>query len=200
MKLRYSPFSPYARKVAVVAIEVGLDARLDRINTIPNDAAGDLKKDNPLGKVPVLLTDDGEALYDSPVICEYLDSHAMGAKVFPEAGRERWRALRLQALADGVMDAALLCREESRRPPDRQYPDWVSRQKSKVNQALDDLEKRVGELDGKLTIGQIAVGCALGYLDFRFAADDWRKARPKLAKWYESFARRPSMLTTRHQG
>ncbi len=200
MQLRYSPFSPYARKVAVVAIEVGLDAKLDRINTISNDAAGDLKKDNPLGKVPALLTDDGEALYNSPVICEYLDSLAMGTMVFPEAGRERWRALRLQALADGVMDAALLCREESRRPPDRQYPDWVSRQKSKVNHALDDLEKRVAELDGNLTIGQIAVGCALGYLDFRFAADDWRKARPNLAKWYGSFAKRPSMLTTRHQG
>ncbi|MFQ6018355.1 MAG: glutathione S-transferase N-terminal domain-containing protein [Kiloniellaceae bacterium] len=195
MKLRYSTTSPYVRKVNVTAIELGLDGRIERILTDTRDPESGLIDDNPLGKVPALLTEEGEWLYDSPVICEYLDSLHGGPKIFPAAGPARWRALRRQALADGILDATILrMLETARRPEGLQWPDWITHQAGKVSRALDRLEAE--SLDGPLTIGQITVGCALGYLDFRFADEDWRGTRPKLAAWYETFARRPSMRET----
>jgi glutathione S-transferase len=147
--------------------------------------------------VPALITDEGERLYDSPVICEYLDSLAEGPGLFPPAGAERWRALRQQALADGILDAAILKMLETRRRPEAlRWDGWVRLQGGKIAKALDRLEREAGTLDGPLTIGQVAVGCALGYLDFRFAEEDWRGACPKLAGWYEGFAKRPSMRQT----
>lgn len=196
MQLRHSPASPYVRKVMVTAIETGLESRIEVVPTDVWSADTDIGAVNPLGKVPTLTTDDGEILYDSPVICAYLDSLHDGAKLLPAAGAAHWRAQRQQALADGLLDAAVLVRLEARRPPEQQSPAWRDRQQAVVNRALDQLEADAEALEGPVTIGQIAVGCALGYLDFRFADDGWRRDRPRLAAWYEAFAKRPSMRAT----
>jgi glutathione S-transferase len=194
MKLCYSATSPYVRKVVVAGIELGLNDRIERQPTSAWDAATKLGEINPLGKVPALVTDGGEAVYDSPVICEYLDSLAGGGKLFPAAGPARWTALRRQALADGICDAAILRLLESRRPAGEKSEGWMARQKDAVARSLDTLETEA--LGNGVDIGHIAIGITLGYLDFRFAADDWRRGRPALAKWYEGFAQRPSMATT----
>jgi len=196
MKLRYSPTSPYVRKVLVLAMEAGLDERIERIPTNPwvEDAA--LTEDNPLGKVPTLSTDDGLVLYDSPVICEYLDSLHHGTRIFPIAGKARWQALRQQALGDGILDAAVLRRLESQRPAVQRAESWEAMQRTTVQRGLAALERDAAGWDQRLHIGQIAAACALGYLDFRFAEERWRSAHPALAAWYERFAARPSMTAT----
>lgn len=206
MKLRYSQTSPYVRKVVVCAAEMGLGERIERTPSGPQNA-DELRQDNPLGKVPALVTDAGEALYDSPVICEYLDSLHDGEALFPAAGEARWRALRLQALGDGVLDAALLIVMEGRRPEESERsPGFIEFQKRKIGDALDALEGDVGELGGgelgggdpgaAFDIGAITVGCALGYLDFRLGDDGWRTGRPGLAAWYEEIAKRSSMVAS----
>lgn len=203
MKLFYSTTSPYVRKVVVVAIETGLDARIERVTTNLQPQTDEFLAINPLGKVPALIADDGQVLYDSPVICAYLDSLHSGQRLFPEQAPASWQALRQQALADGVLDAAVLCRwEQMMRPEPLRWPDWMTRQWSKVARGLDSLEVEATVLgDGPLTIGQITIGCALGWLDFRFPDDDWRRNRPALAAWYEGFASRPSMqATVPHEG
>ncbi|MFN3460568.1 MAG: glutathione S-transferase [Oceanibaculum sp.] len=195
MKLRYSPTSPYVRKVMVLAIEAGIEK--DKTAASPVERNESLYADNPIGKVPSLTTDDGMTLFDSPVICEYLDAEHAGGKFFPARGKARWVALRQHAIADGLLDAALLARYESAmRPEALRWDAWHDGQKGKVASALDMLEKEAADLGGPITIGQIAVGCALGYLDFRYEADKWREGRPNLAKWYEGFAARPSMQAT----
>jgi glutathione S-transferase len=195
MKLRYSPTSPYARKVMVVAKETGLDGTIQIVETKLGPDS-DITQQNPLGKVPTMVLDDGSAIFDSPVICEYVDSQSKGARMFPPAGPARWKALMMQALADGLMDASLARRGEMMRPADKQSADALNKQASVMARVLDTLEKRVAELDGPVTIGHVTVGCALGYLDLRFADDQWRKGRPKLAAWYEAFAKRPSMVAS----
>jgi len=199
MKLRYAPTSPYVRKVVVTAMEAGLDERIERTATNVWDPATDIADDNPLGKVPALTTDDGMVLCDSPLICEHLDSLNSGTPLIPVQGPARWQVLNLQALADGVMDSAVTQVVETKmRPEDLRWGDWLTRQKTKINRALDVLEKQAaaGDLDGPVNLGSIAVACALGYLDFRFAEDDWHSGRPALSAWYEGFAQRPSMQAT----
>jgi glutathione S-transferase len=199
MKLRYHPASPYVRKCLVLAEETGLAGRLEIVTTVTSDPTNGLTNDNPLGKIPALVTGEGEILFDSPVVCEYLDSLHDGAKLFPATGPARWTALRRQALADGLLDAALLRRYESMRPAGEQSPGWDTKQKATVGRALDMLEAeadRLGDPAGPVDIGLIAIGCALGYLDFRFARDEWRYGRPKLARWFDGFARRPAMAAT----
>jgi glutathione S-transferase len=203
MKLRYSAASPYVRKVRVVAIEKGLAGRIETVPTqvSPNKDSTDVAGDNPLMKVPSLTTDDGMSLYDSPVICEYLDSQGSGPTLFPAPGKARWTALRRQALGDGILDAALLSRYETfLRPKEFLWKDWVDGQQRKVKAGLDALEQEADSFGKGVDIGLITIGCALGYLDFRFAADEWRKGHPKLAAWYEGFAARPSMRETVPQG
>ena len=200
MKLRYSPTSPYVRKVVVTALELGIDGRIERIATNTADPANGLAADNPLAKVPALLTDDIGPLYDSPVICEYLDSLQGAPKLHPAAGPARWVALRRQALADGMTDAAILRRLEEMRPQGEQSPSWIVKQQAKVEAVLDALEREAASFAKDPGIDQIAVGCALGYLDFRYAADRWRDRRPALARWFDAFARRPSMATTAPKG
>ena len=200
MKLRYSPTSPYVRKVAVTAIEAGLDDRIERAETNVWDPATDIAEENPLGKVPALITDEGAVLCDSPLICEYLDSLNDGAKLIPAGGPERWRALELQALGDGIMDAAVARIIETRmRPEALRWDGWLERQRAKIASAADVLERdaAAGRLDGPVTLGSIELGCALAYIDFRFAEDNWRDGRPKLAAWFEAFDQRPSMEATR---
>jgi glutathione S-transferase len=194
MKLRFSGASPFVRKVMIQALETGLDSKIERITTATTDPV--LAKENPLSKVPSLTLDDGSHLYDSPVICEYLDSLHNGAKMFPAAGPARWTALRRQALGDGMMDAAVARRGESRRPANEQSPSAMAVQRAKVTTGLDVLEADADKLGSGIDIGLISIACALGYLDFRFASEDWRKGHPKLARWFESFAKRPSMQST----
>lgn len=198
MKLRFAPTSPYVRKVMVVAMETGLAKRIEKITSAvsPTKANDDLTRENPLGKVPSLTTDEGDVLYDSPVICEYLDSQHKGPRLHPAPGPARWTALRQQALADGLLDAALLMRYEVTRPAEFQWAEWTEGQRTKVKAALDALEGEVDRLKGALTIGHISVGCALGYLDLRFSSEGWRNGHPKLAAWYREFATRPAMLET----
>lgn len=196
MKLRYSPTSPYVRKVLIVAIETGQAGRIEKVPTDVWGPNADIGEQNPLGKVPTLITDKGMTLFDSPVICEYLDSNHAGAKLFPASGEGRWRALRQQAIADGILDAAILARLESNRPQDKVHQPWIDRQRKAVYRSMDLLEREADTLNGPLSIGQIAVGCACGYLDLRYAADRWRQTRPRLAAWYEGMARRTSFLDT----
>jgi glutathione S-transferase len=199
MKLRYSPTSPYVRKVAVAALETGLDGRIERIETDVWDPATDIAEDNPLGKVPALVTDEGTVLCDSPTICDYLDSLHDGPRLVPAEGQARWQVLNLHALASGVMDAAVAQVVENRARPERlRFDGWLERQKLKIGRALDALDEQAagGALDGPVNLGTITLGCALGYLDLRFSEDAWRDGRPALAAWYETFSRRPSMQAT----
>jgi len=199
MKLYAPTPSPYVRKVRVLARETGLAARIEEIPAAVSPIAPDerVTRANPLGKVPALILDDGTALYDSPVICEYLDGLHSGRRLFPPAGPARWAALRQQAEGDGLLDAAVLTRYELvLRPEPLRWPEWVAGQKAKVAGALDDLERNADSLAGELTIGGITIACALGYLDFRFAEDAWRTGRPRLAAWFAAISTRDSLRTT----
>jgi glutathione S-transferase len=185
----------------VVAIEGGIESRIEsRIEKIPTSVVpvtpnDPLKGENPLVKVPSLTTDDGLVLYDSPVICEYLDTLHKAAKMFPAAGPARWTALRRQALGDGILDAAVLCRYETAvRPKELQWDAWIDGQMRKVRGGLDALESE--QLAGSFDIGAITIACALGYLDFRYPAENWRATHPRLAAWYADVAKRPSMQQT----
>jgi glutathione S-transferase len=202
MRLYYSPSSPYARKVRVLALETKLDKKIDMINVAltPIQPNADVDKHNPIGKIPALSV-KGMDLFDSPVICEYLDHQHKGRKLLPRKGRDRWVALRQQAMGDGLLDAALLARYEGfLRPEDRRWPDWTKGQMKKIDGVLDQLEAEAKSLKGKITLGTITIGCALGYLDFRFAELGWRDKRKKLASWYGKFAKRPSMKATMPPG
>jgi glutathione S-transferase len=199
MKLYYSSASPYVRKVMAVAIEAGLDKKIEQVPTpvMPTQPNKELAKDNPLMKLPTLLTDDGVALFDSYVICEYLDSLNKGAKLIPSAGPARWKVLTQHAIASGLTDAGILCRyEEAVRKPEQRNSEWVQGQLAKVHNGLDQLEKNAKELDGPVNLGQIAVACSLGWLEFRKPAGDIRKTHPKLFAWYDAFIKRPSMQAT----
>jgi glutathione S-transferase len=198
MKLYYSPSSPYARKVRVVAMETKLDKKLEMVNVALTPVApnADVDKHNPIGKIPALSV-KGIDLFDSPVICEYLDSQHKTRKLFPRKGRDRWVALRQQAMADGLLDAALLARYEGAlRPEDKRWSEWSQGQVKKMNGVLDQLEAEAKSLRGKLTIGTISVVCALGYLDLRFGDMGWRDKRPKLAKWFQQTSKLPSIKAT----
>ena len=193
MKLRYSTTSPFVRKVHVVAIETGQIDKIELVKTNTADPASGLNAHNPLNKVPALALDDGSTLYDSRVICEYLDAQAKGA-FFPASGPARWTALKRQALADGMMDAAVLRMMETRRPEGQRSPEWDARQKLKVTQGLMALE--ADHLGPQLDIGTLSVAIILDYLDFRFKAEDWRAKHPKLTAWHKTFATRASLQKT----
>lgn len=199
MKLYYSPTSPYVRKVTVLALETGLDARIERIPaaTTPVDQNPAVTQANPVGKVPTLVTDDGLHLFDSRVICEYLDSLHAGPKFFPASGPARWAALRQQALADGMLDAALLVRYEGfLRPEDKRWAAWSDGQMKKVLGALAEIESLAPSLGDRIDIGTVAIACALGYLDFRYSHLNWRGDCPQAAAWAARIFSRPSLQAT----
>ncbi|WP_238182054.1 glutathione S-transferase [Methylobacterium trifolii] len=200
MKLFYAPASPYARKVLVVAHELGLADAIETVSVSVTPIAREAgtAAHNPLGKVPTLVTDTDGALFDSRVICEYLDARSAGPRLFPADGPERWAALGQQALADGLLDAALLTRyERAVRPEHLRWDAWDAGQIAKVAAALDRIESLAPGFAHRIGIGPIAVACALGYLDFRFPDLGWRSGRPAAAAWFETFGQRPSMAATR---
>jgi glutathione S-transferase len=199
MKLYLSTTSPFVRKVMASAIELGLADRIEKMPTkvSPVVRTSPVIAQNPIGKVPTLVTDEGDVLFDSRVICEYLDAEAGGGRIIPKAGKARWRALTDQALADAIQDAGLLARYESTlRPQPLHWQDWHAGQMDKVAKGLDRLEAAAAGLDGRVDIGTIAIGCCLGYLDFRYGNLEWRKTRPQLAAWAASFMARASMKDT----
>jgi glutathione S-transferase len=196
MKLYYAPASPFVRKVNVFAMEVGLDSQIEWVKTNPWQAEDKLTAENPLSKIPTLITDDENVIYDSRVICEYLDSLHTGNKLIPTEGEQRWQVLRLQALADGILEAGILRFMEKKRPAERQSDDWKNMQQKSVERGLDYLEKTLPEWADKLDVAVITIGCVLGWLDFRFADEDWRSGRPQLTNWFESFSKRDSMVKT----
>ncbi len=198
MKLYYSSTSPYVRKCLIAAHELGLADRIQLapVVTMPTAHSPELMRDNPLCKLPTLITDEGQALYDSRVICEYLNDLS-GGRLIP-AGGGKWTALVDQSLADGILDAALLMRYEAvLRPAERQWPAWREAQEEKVRSALGQFERQAaGWPAGHLDIGVIALASPLGYLDLRFPDMDWRGAAPGLAAWFAGFDQRPSMRAT----
>lgn len=199
MKLFWSPRSPFVRKVMVFAHEAGLAGRIRTEKTLVSSTAAnrELMRVNPLGKIPTLVTDDGKVLFDSYVICEYLDSLNSGEKLIPRAPEERLQALRWHALGDNMLDNLLLWRNELLKPAARQTPDALAAYEAKTRAALDALETEAAALGAAAVgIGHVAIAVALGYLDFRLPQLAWRNGRPKLAAWHDAFAQRPSFLAT----
>ena len=198
MRLFHSSASPFVRKVMVALIETGMADRvtLTRVATTPMDPDAGLIGSNPLGKIPALELDSGEVIFDSRVICRWIDAQA-GAGLYGPIGQE-WPVLTLEALADGILDAAVLMVYEWRmRPEDRRHAPWVEGQWAKVSRGLDAVETGwMPHLTGPLSMGQIAIGAALGYLDFRHPDREWRAAHPHLTAWEAEFSARPSMLQT----
>lgn len=196
MKLFYAATSPYVRKVMACAIARGIEGRIELIPTQPQQNPPDLLAANPLAKVPCLVTDDGVGLFDSPVICEYLDSIGDAPKLFPPVGPARWTALRQQALGDGILDASQPRRREIALPQDEGRVAYIAQQRGKVDKAIAALESEAETLGELTTIGEITIACALGYLDFRYANEPWRGAAPKLAAWYERVLKLPPLAQT----
>jgi glutathione S-transferase len=198
MKLHWSPRSPYVRKVMIVAHELGLADRIETVRTIvggttPHPA---LMRENPLGKIPTLVLEDGAVLYDSPVICEYLDTLHDGAKLFP-SWPDRLTALRRLALGDGMPDIALAWLGERFRPVERQSAPHIALWEAKIRACIAALETEAEALGaGALTIGHIGIGVALSYLDFRFDDLRWREGHERLAAWHATFDARPSVVAT----
>lgn len=190
MMLRSSPASPFGRKVRIAAGILGMTDQIDVRETDLNDPNDSIRVQNPVGKIPALVADDGEVYYDSPVILEYLDHLAGGGHIIPAEPKARFSALRLQALCDGILDAGILLVYESRyRPPEMKVQVWVERQTGKVTRALDALEAAPPPLAANRLpdVGQITLACALGYGDLRFGGE-WRNQRPRLVAWLDQFA------------
>ncbi len=195
MKLHWSPRSPYVRTVMIAAHELGLADRIETVRTVVGGTIvhRGLMEENPLGKIPTLVLPDGTILFDSRVICEYLDSIAVGARLFP-AWPARGTSLRRLALGIGMLDVALLWLGERRRPEGRRSEDHIALWRTKIVTCLDALEREGDALDrDAFSIGHVGVGVALGYLDFRFAELGWREGRGRLAAWQAAFDARPSV-------
>ncbi|MFN3657426.1 MAG: glutathione S-transferase family protein [Pseudolabrys sp.] len=188
MILRSSPASPFVRKVRIAAGLLGLDGKIDVRGVDLDDDNDSVRAQNPLGKIPVLITEDGDAYYDSRVILEYLDHLAGGGRIIPREAPARFSALRLQALCDGILDACVLQVYEKRyRPEDKRVQGWLDRQAGKVARGLAALDAAPPALSGTPHVGQIALACVLGYRDLRFD-ESWRKDYPRLHAWHDAFA------------
>jgi glutathione S-transferase len=198
MILRSSPASPFVRKIRIAASLLGLepDIKLEPAET--TNATDTVRQQNPIGKIPTLLLEDGTALFDSRVILEYLDHRAGGGRIIPQQPAARFAALRLQALADGILDASILLVYEGRwRAPERHEPKWIDHQAGKVARGLAELEASPPAFGTPPDVGQITVACALGYRDFRFG-EAWRKDHPRLVDWLDGFAARvPAFAATK---
>ena len=196
MKLYYSPTSPYVRKVTMMALEVGVSDQIEHLLMTDVGPDTDVANANPLGKVPAMVRDDGSTLYDSPVICEYLDTLHNGDKLIPTSGEERLFVLKMQALADGAMDAGVSQITERRRPKAEQSPGWIEHEQKAQSQSLAEMENNVAQLGADITLAHITFCAALGWFDFRNPDWDWRENCPRLADWYASYSARPSVMAT----
>jgi glutathione S-transferase len=201
LTLRSSPASPFVRKIRIAASLLGLEREIAIEIADTMNASDTVRQQNPLGKIPALVLEDGMVLFDSRVILDYLDHRAGGGKIVPKDAAARFAALRLQALADGIMDASILVIYEGRwRPAERHEPKWLEHQAGKVTRALASLEVAPPAIDPLPNIGQIALACALGYRDFRFAGT-WRKDHPRLVAWLDQFAAQvPAFAATKPSG
>ena len=199
MKLISLPASPFARKARVMIIELGLQdqvAIVDPGMVTPVSNNDGLNSINPLGMIPTLVLENGEGLYDSPVICEYLNDVAEGS-LFPSETSARYKALQLQALADGIMDLSVAVRYElAMRPVELHWQTFIEHQAEKISRGLAQLEKQCDEFKDEPTIGELTVACAMGYRDFRFGEADWRADHPKLAEWFAAMMTRESLSST----
>jgi glutathione S-transferase len=194
MLLHWSPRSPFVRKVMIVAHELGLSDRIETVRTVvaASEPNIELMKENPQSRLPTLRLADGTVVYDSPVICEYFDQLA-GGRLFPKDFPERLTALRRQSLGDGMLDTLLMWRGEVTRPPVQQSLKHVQAWKLKTVVSVDALEEEVEALSASpFSIGHVALGVALGYIDFRFPDLDWHKGHPRLTAWHRAFEARPS--------
>ena len=200
MKLYWSPRSPFVRKVMVCAHELGIAERIQKIYTLvsSSEVNADMLRVNPLGRIPALVTDEGTVLYDSVVICEYLDAIDGRSRLFPGAGDRRWDILRRHALANGMLEMLVLGHSERSRSLSQQSAQTLAAFERKVGTALDaaEIESPAPE-DVGIDIGHVTLGVALGYLDFRFTDINWRAAHPRLARWFETFGARASMQQTK---
>ncbi len=201
MKLLYAPQTPFARKVRAAAIELGLGDRLqlEYVQVAPGKPNRDYAKaHNPLRKIPALVTAEGMTIFDSTVICEYLDAMAGGGGIVPREGNARWRVLTNHALAQGICEAAVLVRYETwLRPEAYRWSEWTEDQWDKAGAGIEWFEQHAAELEGPVNLAHIALGCALGYIDFRTPEHDWRTRNPTVAAWFETLAQRPSFAQTR---
>jgi glutathione S-transferase len=199
MKLHGGPISPFVRKVGICLIEKQLEGAcyLQRSPTAIVEPNLALMRDNPLSKIPTLITDDGMALFDSDVICEYLDIQFPTPRLIPPLGDARWRALRWNALGSGTLDALVLWRFERNRPTERQSVATLGAYSIKLQATLAQIEAEMPALaETPFGIGHIALGCVFGYLDFRFADSPWRAKHPRAATWYSQLLQRPSVRRT----
>lgn len=202
MKLFYSPTSPYSRKVRMVISEKGLDGQVETVRVDPFSMDKTLLFANPLGKVPTLVLDDGTAMFDSPLLCRYLDSLSGVPRLIPRDSSEKWQVLYWEALADGMTDATYNIVMERRRSATQQSAEWLGRWAADIERALQQMEARIGEIGTDVTLAHLAAGAAIGYLELRMpetlyeAACPQPAAYPRLLQWYESFRLRPSMQAT----
>lgn len=198
MKLMYGKLSPFVRKVMISAIEVGLDDKIELLPTAVGQGKtnDDLIELNPTGKIPTLIADDGEAIFDSLVIIDYFDSISGKPHLIPSDATARRKALRLNTIADGILIAGVLAKVEGTRAAEKQWPEWTSAQWNKVVHCIDALEKDIGSADAGVTIGDIGPAAALGWLDVRAPEEKWRDKHPRLAKWFEAFSERESFKRT----
>ena len=199
MKLFWSPRSPFVRKVMVCTHELGIADRVETVYSLVSltKANADVMRVNPVGRIPTLVADDGTVLYDSHVICEYFDAVHGDSRLFPKETPRRWEALRRLALGDAMLETGVLWRGELTRPPEQRSPAILATFELKTKSALEEVERDAKSLEREnIDIGEIAIGCALGYLDFRFADLAWRLRCPVAAEWFEVFNARPSMQHT----
>jgi len=196
MRLYCSSNSPYARKVRIVALELGITDRIDLVDTNPRDGSTGFWDKNPLSKIPALELDDGRVIYDSPVICEYMNDSFGDGRLLSAAGRDPWDTRVLAALADGTMDAAMLVRLELTRPETERSTTDMAKQMAIAGRGFDRLQDLLADSDDAADLGTIATGCCIAWVMFRHASTDWLGSRPGLARWYERFAGRDAMRRT----
>jgi glutathione S-transferase len=197
--LHYSPRSPFVRKVMVFIHEVGLVERVEKVRSVTSMLKPNLElmQFNPWSKIPTFIADDGQVLFDSDVIMEYLDTQHAGAKLHPQDAAWRWKCLRWRAFGSEMLNALILWRNERERQPERQLPQLIDAFALKVQTGLLSLEREAAQLVvAPFSVGHIAIGCALGYMEQRFAHLPWREQHPALARWFAAFKQRPSVLAT----
>ena len=201
MRLYWSSRSPFVRKAMVAAHETGVASRIEtvRVQVAVSKLNADVMAHNPLNKIPTLVLENGDVLFDLRVICEYFDSLNTGPKLFPSDPTERWTALRRDAIGTGIMENGVALIGEMARPPEMQSQPHIAAYQTKIQAALDYLDADATALaKDRFNIGHLSIGCALGYLDFRYADDDWRKGHANLAEWHKKLAERASFKQTAH--